>query len=538
MDIMDLMQDVEQKFPAIITDLDKQRKMDSERDRILYTELYKLSSRDELIASLNEDSRINKRFVNCTKPLYPQELGDNLVRIKERGFFVYSYNEDGIVLVTDGFSEYVDRNVTLYLENAEIMYITPLNYELLLHGDDYVFDLYDPLTFYRRLVYEAMELKASDIHLENNLSRDLSVGSEFKIFYRLLNDYEEASAFKINKKFNDEVITEIVKGPSKGLQVELLSSRGVKTSWLNVLYDGTLDMRVTCSSTANGYTCVSRLQRMATIGKSIDQLGFDGRTTNAIKELKEFQSGLTLITGAVRTGKNTTAVAIENELIKLPIKIKEYSSPIETIMPFSQIDYGDKKDVLLNYINLVKKEDVDVVIINELPDKQIADAVVDLINSSMGVITTLHINRIWHLPYKLKDYFGEAYKDLITQINGVMTQKMFVKVCPHCARESGSRDFPDFVLNLMDEYGITTFKEGEGCAYCNFTGRANAVQPYAEYLIFDDQIKHDLLRCDKAYEMEDVIRKYVMDAHSNMEYSIRDAILAGVLTPNDFLKLR
>lgn len=538
MDIMDLMQGIEQKFPAIITDLDKQRKMDTERDRLLYAELYKLTTRDEIVGALNEDSKTGKRFVNCTKPLYPSELAENLVRIKERGFFIYSYNEDGIVLVTDGFSDYVDRNITLYLENAEIMYITPLNYELLVHGEDYVFDLYDPLTFYRRLVYEAIELKASDIHLENNLSRDLSVGSEFRIFYRLLNDYEEASQFRINKKFNDDVIQEIVKGPSGGLQVELMSSRGVKTSWLNALYDGTMDLRVTCSSTANGYTCVTRLQRMATVGKNIDQLGFDGRTTNALKELKDFQSGLTLITGAVRTGKNTTAVAIENELIKLPIKIKEYSSPIETIMPFTQIDYGDKKDVLLNYINLVKKEDVDVVIINELPDKKIADAVVDIINSSMGVITTLHINRIWHLPYKLKDYFGEAYKDLITQINGVVTQKMFVKVCPNCARESGHRNFPDFVLKLMDQYGINTFKEGEGCAECNFTGRANAVQPYAEYLIFDDEVKHDLLRCDKAYEMEDVIRRYVTEAHSNMEYSIRDAILAGVLNPIDFLKLR
>ena len=67
---------------------------------------------------------------------------------------------------------------------------------------------------------------------------------------------------------------------------------------------------------------------------------------------------------------------------------------------------------------------------HEIPDKSIVFGIQDLVNSSIGVITTTHLDRIWNLPYKLKEYFGETYKDMISQINGVVNQKMFIKQCP------------------------------------------------------------------------------------------------------------
>ncbi|WP_353889454.1 ATPase, T2SS/T4P/T4SS family [Bacteroides acidifaciens] len=75
---------------------------------------------------------------------------------------------------------------------------------------------------------------------------------------------------------------------------------------------------------------------------TVDELGFPKADVSAIREIAKRRTGLTLITGAVRTGKNTTVLAIANELQKLPIQIVEYSNPVEVRMGYAQKDYhGD-----------------------------------------------------------------------------------------------------------------------------------------------------------------------------------------------------
>lgn len=75
-----------------------------------------------------------------------------------------------------------------------------------------------------------------------------------------------------------------------------------------------------------------------------------------------------------------------------------YDSPIEVLMPFPQVDYKDDPKRLLDCVRLAKKQDIDIAFLNEIPSKDVAFAVKDLVTSSIGVITTLHLNRIWDLP--------------------------------------------------------------------------------------------------------------------------------------------
>ncbi|MGL4949767.1 MAG: ATPase, T2SS/T4P/T4SS family, partial [Anaeroplasmataceae bacterium] len=321
------------------------------------------------------------------------------------------------------------------------------------------------------------------------------------------------------------------------LSVDLSSSEGVKTSWLNPLDDGTCDLRVTCSATRGGLTCVTRIQTIATTSKTVETLGLSGHVTEYLKELSLKENGLTLVTGPVRSGKNTTVNAMINDIINSPLKIVEYSSPIETSQPFEQYDYNDDRTRLLNFINLSKKQDINIAVINELPRKEVADAVYDLVNSSIGVMTTFHINRIWDLPYKLKNYFGEDFIDLITKINGVVNQKMFVKQCSHCLEDKFSTKLPKSILSFLETHDIKTYKESRGCIQCNGTGRANQVQPFAEYLKFNKELKSRLLRCNHCYEMEELIYEHVTSSHTSLDYPIAEAVRSGVLHPLDVIKL-
>lgn len=534
MNVQDLLDEATERFPALIEDLDNMELLDSDRDILYNLELYNIISRERII----EMFKGNKLpFTDCIEEVIPKEISKDMYHIKEKNCYVKSLSGTNLNLIKDYYDDDNKKVPDVYFTqyDVKIFYVTPLNFKILRSKNSSLEKLYDPIILCKRIIYDAIDKGASDIHFTNNMTADSSY--EFKLFYRLLNDYEYVPSFKLDKELNDNLIQTVVSDKTMGQVEDLLSSHGVKTSWLSPLYDGSCDLRVTCSNTRGGYTCVMRISKMGVVAKEITSLGFDNTTCELLFDLAERESGLTVITGPIRSGKNTTMVGITNVIMNKPIKIAELSSPIETIMPFEQHDYQASREVLMNYVNLIKKQDTNVVILNELPDKLVAGSVLDLVNSSLEVLTTFHINRIWHLPYKLEDYFDAHYKSLITQINGVVNQRMFVELCPECKHEAMHRNFSKKVLEMMDTYGIKSFYEANGCLSCNGTGRAKKVQPYAEILIFTDELKYKLLRCKEVWDMEDVIKKEVMDKELSLEFKLRDAIIDGTLSPQDFVKL-
>ena len=342
----------------------------------------------------------------------------------------------------------------------------------------------------------------------------------------------------MNAEFSNKVIEAVIREKTLAPARDLYTTRGVQTSWLNPLNDGSCSLRITCGKTPSGYTCVVRITPLDISEMRPKDLGFDQKIVNFMEMLKDKERGLTLFTGPVRSGKNTSMNALVNRIRdEKQLKFIEFSSPIEVLQPFGQMDYQSKQEILLDFIRLSKKQDIDMAILNELPTKEVAGEVIDLINSSIGVMTTFHIDRIWDFPYKMKDYFGSSYIDLITHINGIINQRMFIKQCPYCRKKTFNEHLRPDVLEFLKKFKIDTYYVAEGCPKCGGSGRMNSVQPYAEFLYFDDELKRKLLRCDKPYQMEDIARETVKKNKTSLEYFIADAIRDGDLNPNDLIKI-
>lgn len=549
MNIDDIEKSVKERFPAIYKDLEDSNKLSDENKKWLNFELYKMLDRQTIINLLSSKG---VEFIDCKEYMTPNELDFIMSRLISYNMFVSYINKESrnLVLCTNYFE--TDNDVIVGRErilielrargyNVTVKYLTPLNYKDLTKGKSFRNNLYDTMILYKRIIYDALEKQASDVHISSNLTQD---GPEFTLYYRLLNDYVKQDFIEFNKQLTDNLILELVKTYAVEQASDLQQSTGVKASLLNPLYDGSCDLRITCSKTNVSTVCVTRISKMSSIGRSIENLGFNSRIQNVLHELATHEEGLTLITGAQRTGKNTTMMAIVNEIFKTKkLKLKEFSSPIETILPCEQVDFRNSVDALMDYIDLTLKQDVDIALISELPSKKVAKPISDLINSSVGVFTTFHINRVYHVFYKMKSYFGDDYIDLITQLNGVVNQKMFVKQCAYCAKLSSHRNFPSKVLKYMDKFNITTFAESDGkiknevCPYCKGTGKSNSLQPFAEYILFDDDLKSELLNCSDVRFMEPILRDYCEKNKSSLDYFIKDGITASILNPNDFLKL-
>ena len=68
-----------------------------------------------------------------------------------------------------------------------------------------------------------------------------------------------------------------------------------------------------------------------------------------------------------------------------------------------------------------------------------------------------------------------------------------------------------------------------GCPHCYDGNRKGALQPYAEVLIFTEEIKYRLRTCDYAYEMETLIKEIMENRKTSLDYKLVKAVKSGEL---------
>lgn len=504
------------ELEEIISDL----AISNDYDMIMFLEQYKFYSRDELVEFLKEktgDTYVIVDSVNRNRDYTDLERRCGVI-ISDAGKMAVE------VIATVGSS--IDISILeLKFGNASVseIYVTPQNFSELC---GMALPEVDPIIMFKRILLEAVGLGATDIHFD---VKHTDAAPDYTVSIRKNGDLLPLNLFILTAELNKRIISALIERKTSNSSMDLSNSSGVVASSSGLFKSSDIELRISANKALNGHHYVVRIQQKTTFSFTIDRLGFTKSVQTALHHVVEKRSGITLITGAIRTGKNTTAFALANEMVKEPIKIVSYESPIEVLMPFTQVDYHEDPNVLANAVRLAKKQDVNAAFINEIPNKEVAFAAQDLVNSSVHVITTMHMNRVWHLPYKLKEYYGDGFKDVLSQINAVFNQKMFGVPCKHCQDIIRADSLNDARhRKIFAEHGVLAVKASHGCAYCDGTGiQPGTNQPYVEFVEFDDSLVSELLRCHDAYDMEVILRDKV--AGSNLENSIVKAISEGNL---------
>lgn len=490
----------------------------SDRDKILeILEVYKFLSREQILECIQGTDEID--FASYTTKLQATRYDQNVI------YYVNGATAD---VILRGYATFDYNRVSLALHKYNINWIrvTPFNFDLLV-VPEYAPE-YDADILMRRIVLEAIERHATDIHFEVKHS---TLEPEYTMAFRIDTELLPYNGFHLNERLNREMISKLVETKTSASSLDLNNASGVTSVAKDIFGTGLAELRISANKCLDGYHYVIRIQKKDTTSLKIEQLGFAQPVVDDLNYVTRKRSGITLITGAVRTGKNTTAFALENEMVKQPIKLVSYEYPIEVLMPVSQVDYNNDEEILLNAIRLAKKQDVNVAFLNEIPNKEVAFAIQDLVNSSIHVITTMHLDRLWLLPYRLKEYYGSSYKDIISQINAVFNQKMFSVPCPHCQRQYLSSVIEDErKQKLLKKYNVQFVYRSTGCSKCNHTGHIiGRNQPYAEHVVFSQELVNDILKCEAPYQMEAVIREYMEEQKTRLEDYMLPAIATGKL---------
>jgi len=493
-------------------------------------ELYKFLPRSEILAKFASKGVEVLDIPLLQKRSYFPEKEPNFLEVEQEfDVLIETFDRESVRVISSIFNNYdVARlHLKLKVSHIRIAHVTPINYREL---KEVPLPEYVEKVLLRRIVIDAISKKATDIHM--SVAHNSEMQPEPYTRYRIGADQRDHNLFKFDIDLNMRFIQVIVSTMTSRSSYDLDSDEGVESSIWDVFGDGLVSLRVSAYKLIVGLRAVFRIIKKSSSSLLVGGLGLDADIQRDLLFVSRKRNGATFITGAPRMGKSTTAYAILNETVNSGVEVQEFGSPIETLAPWTQVDYEGDLNHLKNLISQNKKQDTNIVLVSETPNSAIGEAVGDLVASNVHVVTTFHMNRLWHLPHKLYGFYKSDFKNILSQVNICVNQKMYEIQCPHCRTESRPISVfkpNDPIAKMFAEQGYSFFRQSVGCDKCDFTGGTGDPMVFVERLVFTEEIVSELLSLDTPPQMERFLKNRMNELRQSLEYYMVPAVANGII---------
>ena len=316
------------------------------------------------------------------------------------------------------------------------------------------------------IVYNAMESRASDIHIEAG-DRDVSV--KFRIDGAL---YQKVDPIDIS--YHQTLISRI----KVMSELDIAERRVPQDGRFRVRYKGrTVDFRVSILPSAYGENCVIRILDKEQISEefknlSLEVVGFDpGDLKNFRQYIKE-PYGMVLVTGPTGSGKTTTLYGALNEIRNIEDKIITIEDPVEyQLTGIMQIPVNEKKGLTFaRGLRSILRHDPDKIMVGEIRDNETAQIAIQSALTGHLVFTTVHANNVIDVIGRFINMGVEPY-NFVSALNCVLAQRLVRLLCPTCKRQydPSPEEFLESGMKAEDVKDQRFFMS-VGCDACNHTG--------------------------------------------------------------------
>jgi type II secretory ATPase GspE/PulE/Tfp pilus assembly ATPase PilB-like protein len=352
-----------------------------------------------------------------------------------------------------------------------------------------------------RIIIDAVEQKASDIHIEANLGPKTT-----RVRFRKdgnLVDYLELPA-----QFRNAVVSRI----KIMSQLDITERRKPQDGKIDFSRYGPapVELRVATVPTTGGLEDVVMRVLAAAKPVPLDRLGLETGVLNSIMRLISKPHGLFLVCGPTGSGKTTTLHSLLAFLNTAERKIWTAEDPIEiTQAGLRQVQVNAKIGwTFAVAMRSFMRADPDVIMVGEMRDAETAKIGIEASLTGHLVLSTLHTNSASESLVRLLDLGMDPF-NFADALLGVLAERLARRLCPECksAYVPSPAELEELLLQYCNETGIDpeqqrkswrenhgdadgkiTLYRAQGCDHCDRTGYQGRIGLY-ELLVADAATK-------------------------------------------------
>lgn len=342
------------------------------------------------------------------------------------------------------------------------------------------------------LFEDAIQIKASDIHIEPD-EKVLRIRQ------------------RVDGVLQEHIMDEVRIASALVLRLKLMG--GLDISEKRLPQDGrfsvkikehNIDVRLSTMPVQYGESVVMRLLDQTGGTLDLSLLGMPKPILERFEKLIQRPHGMILVTGPTGSGKTTTLYAALQTLNVPEKKIITVEDPVEYKLPrINQVQVNS--DIGLSFAAVLRsalRQDPDIVLIGEMRDEETAEIALRAAMTGHLVLSTLHTNDAISTVNRLMDIGIKSYL-LASALHAILAQRLVRRVCESCAQVDELTDQQKGWLSsfVNEKQFNVSFKQGIGCAHCNYTGYQGRIGVY-ELLEFDKVLSNTLAHGDTAQFME------------------------------------
>ena len=380
------------------------------------------------------------------------------------------------------------------------------------------------IVFGNKLITEAINLGASDIHIE--CFRD-SAQVRFRVdgILRVMNSY---SSF-LYENYN-AVVTRMKIISKLDIAERRLPQDGASTFKSDTKE---VDLRVSILPTKNNERIVMRILNKEAGEKKLSELGFEAKDLEKLTKAITSPQGMVLVTGPTGSGKTTTLYSVLKHINKPGMNILTAEDPVEyELEGVGQVQVKEAIDFTFeSALRSFLRQDPEVILVGEIRDKATVDIALKASLTGHLVFSTLHTNDAPSSITRLLNMGTPNYL-ISAALTLIMAQRLARKNCSECSiiDENVTPKLLNAIGFLPEQSARAKIYKGKGCDQCGNSGFKGRMGIY-EILEIDKELKHGILSDMSQAELNAIAKK---NGFRTMQEMGHDLLLSGDLCYSEF----